>query len=59
MVKSNCYNNKFSSSQNDPKATWKTLNELISPRKKSQKLNINVNNRLLTDLNEIVDTFNN
>ena len=58
LSKSNYYNNKLSSSQNDPRSTWKTLNELITPKKKSQKLNIIVNNRVLTDPNEIADTFN-
>ena len=40
LSKSNSYNNKLSSSQNDPRSTWKTLNESITPKKnlKSKKL---------------------
>ena len=58
-AKSNYYNNKLGSSQNDPRSTWKTLNEIITPKKKFQKLNTSVNNRVLTDPNEIADIFNN
>ena len=47
----------MNSSQNDPRPTWKTLNEVITPSKKSQKLKLSVNNRTPTGSNEIADTF--
>ena len=51
LAKANDYNNKLSISQNDPRSTF-------IPSKKSQMLKINVNNRVLTDPNEMADTFN-
>ena len=59
QAKKEYYSNKITCERQDPKSTWKTINNLLGKETKHSKVNeLNINDKNLTSPSEIAEGFN-